>query len=167
MQRPEEHPFLTPMLVLLYFHTNRRLILHSDAKYTSHDKPGGREADDPLDIPDSVGYEYYWPINTGIPLADGCDAASLATAKMLLRSESGLAYARLLMNSPSSLLRSSVLSAPGCSFFIGATAPAYRTLGNQLDLKDGVPKVARCDAQDCREKPPLRIFQFYLKPVFR
>ena len=35
---------MASVLVLLY-HTNRRLILHSDAKYTSHYKPSGREAD--------------------------------------------------------------------------------------------------------------------------
>ena len=86
---------------------------------------------------------------------------------MLLRSERDLAYVRLLMNSPSSLLRSSVLSASVCYFFIGATATTYRTLGNQLDLKDDVLKVARCDARDCREKPPLPIFQFHLNPIFR
>ena len=42
MRRLEEHSYMTSVLVLLY-HTNRRLILHSDAKYISHYKSSGRE----------------------------------------------------------------------------------------------------------------------------
>ena len=43
----EEHPFLASAHLLLYFRINQWPKLLSDETYTSHYKPGGREADIP------------------------------------------------------------------------------------------------------------------------